>query len=98
MTYRHRERQWVNDMNLQIHDTVIVTRIADSKEKGWTNSWIGTMDDLVNRSGTVLKTDSNFGSGIKVYFSGHRRAFFLPYFILSKCHMWESLDDNDRFQ
>jgi hypothetical protein len=83
LTQEYVEKQRI--ANFKKGDVVKVTRIANSYENGWGNTWIKPMDDLVGNTVEVLgySLEEKYGILVKnnIIYS---TKICLPYFILEK--------------
>jgi len=65
---------------IEVGDLVRITRKAESGEGGWGNFWVGFLDDIVGKYGTVRSDDGVKGFDVCTELG----SFDFPYFILEK--------------
>jgi len=84
MTYRERQDDWVKDNDIKIGDLVKILRKAGTREDGWKNSWIPSMNSRVGEIG-VVKGFGCLGEGIRIeVFNDKSSICDYPFFVLEK--------------
>jgi hypothetical protein len=80
MTYKERQKQWLEENGIEVGSIVKVTRTAETCQDGWRTFWEPSMNELVGQEGEVSVVDAHT-LGILVRFENGDLWYF-PFFVL----------------
>ncbi len=81
--YLEETRKFIAKHKLKLGDKLKVLCTAETRERGWQNSWEPEMTASVGKLGTIMYLNPNDSAGISLSIDGvDQRNFGFPYFVL----------------